>query len=178
MEINIKEISLIINKLGNLVEEYQLNHLNYYNELNTTSSFWISKSNEYLLNETGNQKANINLFIEYLKTYILIFYRVVNELSYLGDNIKVDIKNREKVIAKLDEILLIYDEIIKIYDLIKDVNDDLLRQQNDIKEMYSEFNDLKNFINETFNKVSEVNILMKERVDKLNTVVIKKEDLA
>ena len=177
MEINIKEMSVILNRLGELVEDYELNHLSYYNELNTTDSIWNSTNNEMLINEVNNQKSQINLFIDFLKGYILIFYRLVNELSYYGDHVKFNLNKKDKVFDKINEIINIYDEIIKIYEVIEFSETSLTEQKAFVKEMFDEMLEIKEFINDFYTKISDMNILTKTKFDELEHVIIKEEDL-
>lgn len=179
MEINIKEMSIILKELGKLVDEYELNHYSYYNEINTSSTVWNSTNNEMLINEVDNQKIQINGFISFLKNYILIYYRLVNELSYLGDNIKFYLEKKDKIIEIIDIIITLYDEIIKIYESITTTYSDesIVSQKKETEEMLKTIMELKDFINELYEKINDMNIFMKSKLDNLDNVIIKEEEI-
>ena len=177
MEINIKEMSIILKELGKLVDEYELNHYSYYNEINTSSTVWNSTNNEMLINEVDNQKIQINGFISFLKNYILIYYRLVNELSYLGDNIKFYLEKKDKIIEIIDIIITLYDEIVEIYESITYVDESISNQKKETEDMLKIIMELKEFINELYEKINDMNIFMKSKIDNLDNVIIKEEEI-
>ena len=177
MKLNIKEMALIINKINNLIEEYELNHLSYYNELNSISSIWSDINSENLVKESVDQKVKINVFIDFLKNYCLIYNHLINELSYLGDDLKFVFENQEKLLSKLDEIIKIHEEILEIFNTIYELDDDILREQDEIKKYYDMLITLKDFILETFDKANNSALLMKKRMNELDMTVIKEETL-
>lgn len=177
MEINIKEMSLTLSRLGKLVEEYELNHLSYYNELNTSGAIWNSTNREVMFDEANKQKAQISFFIDFLKNYILIFYRTINDLSFFGDYIKIDLQSKDKVLEKINELINTYDEILKLYEQISYEDSSIHSQKDIVKIMYETTLDMKDILNNIFTKTDDINIFMKSKIDSLDTIIIKEEEI-
>jgi len=178
MLIDIKELQIIVDKLKINIDKYHLNHLNYYNMLNSATTVWKENKTEHVVREFEKQKADVSLFIDSLKSYVEIFDNIIEELSFLDGKISVNLDSEEKLMQLLTSIIEDINKIIDIYENLNITDDLVYKHIQEFNTIKTSLLELKKYLDKIFRSLNELNITTNSRLNNIGMPIIKEEELA
>ena len=87
MEIKVDKIEMENNKLKQLLNEYESNYLNIYNELESTSFIWQGEEANDFNHKVETDKIKVKNTYEELKQLDNIYNCLINEYQSIGQDI-------------------------------------------------------------------------------------------
>ena len=115
MEINIGHLKTELSNLNKLLEEYNINNLNMYNELSKTGSYWIDNHSIMFSNTISFEKLKVNKVYKEMKELKEIYQYMIISYQDIGNKIKINISGREDVLNKFDNITSMINKVINEY---------------------------------------------------------------
>lgn len=178
MQINILKIKSEIDKLNNLIEDYEVNYLNLYNEINKTSSLWQDNNAKKFFKNTDIEKRKTKQFIDEVNSIIDIYKFLVKKYEKIGKKISINIKAKDEVIAELNKYLNQLQNIINYYNKLDlsfclQERNILLAQNKKLKEEKQIINKIKEEIKAKYNYIEEIEKEINSKIMKINIEILK-----
>ncbi len=180
MEIQLDKIETENNKLKKILDDFQTNYLNIYNELESISFIWQgNESNEF------NQKISVdkvkleNTYGE-LKEIDNIYNYLINENQGIGKNIFFDFNKKSKIEDLFNQIATSIADIVDYYDILDTsfcpveasiINSEKQKLELIEKDLMNIKKDLKN----TLDKIEKNENMVSEKTSSIDIEIIKEE---
>lgn len=178
MQINILKIKSEIDKLNNLIEDYEVNYLNLYNEINKTSSLWQDNNAKKFFKNIDIEKRKAKQFIDEVNYIIDIYKFLVKKYEKIGKKISINIKAKDEVVAELNKYLDQLQNIINYYNNLDlsfclQEQNILLAQKQKLKEEKQIINKIKEGIKAKYNYIEEIEKQVNSKILKLDIEILK-----
>ncbi len=182
MQVNILKMKAEINKLNNLIENYELTYLNLYNEINKASSFWQDNNARNYFKNIEIEKRNTKRFIDEVNSCKDIYKFLIEKYEKLGNKISVNIKNKDDVVSELNKYLDKLQSIINYYDNLDlsfcpNERIYLLNEKDKLKEEKNQVNNIKDGIKEKFSYIEEIEKQISSKIAKIDIEILKETDI-
>ncbi len=181
MLINLTEINSEINKLNDLISEYEDVQLNIFNQLKDSSVNW-NDGNSLVFNEKiYDDKIESALFLLYIKENKELFDFIYNSYSQLGKKISCNLEKKNSVIFSIETCISQINTILNEFNQI-DVSfnysekDNILKQKQKIVEVRQICLEIKNNTLKTYTKIEKIEKEVLKRTQKLEKFDIKEFD--
>lgn len=182
MEINILKIKEELTKIDNLYEDYEKIYINLYNEFKKIQSVWISQKSNEFNNYILSEKQKVKQTIDDMKNVNNIYDYLVENYKILGDKIKFNINNKDKVIDKINNY---QDKLVKIINKYNNINfkeyteeEKMIIFQKEI--LLNNKENLENIKKQILDKLKKIEEIEKEvslRISKIDIEIIKESDI-
>ncbi|MBO5138555.1 MAG: hypothetical protein J6B89_02830 [Bacilli bacterium] len=183
MDINIDSLKIEVNKLNKLLQEYEQNYLNLYNELSSTSFFWKDKNAIDFSTNLNKEKFDVHLTLDELKKIRDVYNYVISKYQDLGSKIKFNLTVRDDVYSRFNSYLGRLDEIINCYKAM-DLSFCTLNESSLVSSELKKLSDVKNRVLQLKDKIKSIfdNIELIEnevnlRLSKIKLGIIKEDEI-
>lgn len=169
MQIDVKLIKNYYNKIKKINEDYEINYLNFYNELNYALKNWqdnnSKKFNEQIIIEKNDYKKII-LSLKQLESNIKLIYEkyetIGNQINYIKENKQLLYSSFEQYLSKINDTINYINSLdlsfcTNLKSSILDLQNNLANCKNKIETIK---NIIKNIINNIEQKESEISRLL------------------
>ena len=172
MLINTEELRTTLDKLNQLISNYEEIHLNMYNNLSSSFFSWNDLYSKKFLVYNDNEKKSFDNLIANYKSYYDIYKYILEKYSSLGKTIYYELDNKESVyahfdtyISKLENILYKYDNsnLINNSNVSYKIYNERRKLQNRLDSVKSIYSDFKDF----YNSINEINLEVSERISNI-----------
>lgn len=119
MDIDVIYLKNYVNKLSSLIDEYELNYLEFYNVVNKETIFWDSKKGLDFFSDVDLEKRDIGLFIGNIKDVLSLYNYLIDKYGYIGNKVSVKISNKDKLLACFDSFL---NEVYSLIDMLHELD--------------------------------------------------------
>lgn len=184
MEIDIDSLKVEVNKLNKLIQDYEQNYLNLYNELSSASFFWKDKNVFNFSDRLVKEKLEVSTTFYELNNIKDIYDLVVLKYQKFGTKIRFDLSMKDSVFTMFDNYLVILDEVINGYinlDLsfcIGTVEADLiLNEQKTLVYVKSNLLKLRDRIKNTFINIESIENDVNLQLSRVKLNVIKEDQV-
>ena len=183
MIIDVNNIKDEIVKLNDLLDKYEDNYLNLYNEINNASSYWNDLISVKFFDSCKIEKIETKTTLEEIKSIIDIYNYILEKYQEIGKKIKFEIKNRDIVINGFNNYIIKVDDLIREYNSINFncnikisnmLNDQLYKLKNNRKIL----NNIKDKVKDIFDNIEEIEKEINLRLSKINIDIIKEIDIS
>ena len=182
MEINILKIKEELTKIDNLYEDYEKIYINLYNEFKKIQSVWISQKSNEFNNYILSEKQKVKQTIDDMKNVNNIYDYLVENYKILGDKIKFNINNKDKVIDKINNY---QDKLVKIINKYNNINYKEYTEEEKMiifqkKILLNNKENLENIKKQILDKLKKIEEIEKEvslRISKIDIEIIKESDI-
>lgn len=182
MKVDLKELQSKIDSLDKIINEYETNILNLYNQLLSASIYWKDEDSLKFNERISFEKKQASIKFLELKSVKETFKYLISKYENIGQKIVFDLKSKEKINKFLDDYISQLEKISNHYNQInlsnyKSIDNGLsiklTNQKLVVKKLKNNMKTIKDNINENFNKLEEIEIQIAERLNKLKIVYIK-----
>ena len=182
MNVNTNRLKDNIDKFNIELNNYNNTELNYYNELNNSSSYGNSTMIRKYYSNVNKERILIDDFIEELNELKNIYDYIYTSYSNIGNNIEFDLNNDTLLFNKINIINNKINNIKRSINFIslstypeitREINNIILR----LNDMQKNLNIIENHYKSTINKINEIEKQTKIRLNKLDFELIQEIDL-
>ena len=173
MEINVSNLKSEINRYNKIINDYEENILNLYNELFQTQTYWQDGNSIKFINTLELEKRQTNNKIAELKSISDILKYITTEYEKIGNKIAFDLSTKNLIDTYFNNYISKIDNIIKKYnslDISFCPNEAIVLkdERNKLQAIKSDVLDIKQKINKTFKQLEEIETQIKNKLEKIN----------
>ncbi|MBE6152813.1 MAG: hypothetical protein E7166_01110 [Firmicutes bacterium] len=183
MKINIMIIKSEILKLNTLIDEYENNYLNLYNEIKKASSYWQDGNSINFFNDADYYKLKIQLNVEEIKQLKEVYNYLINKYSQIGNKITFNLNSRTYLINSFNSYINQIDEIIKLYNNL-DLSfcsyerQKLINQRNQFKSIKNSLIKIKKNIINKLEYIEEIEKEINLKLSKISIELLKENNVS
>ena len=183
MIIDVNNIKDEIVKLNGLVDKYEENYLNLYNEINNASSYWNDLISVKFFDSCKIEKIETKTALDEIKSIIDVYDYILEKYQEIGNKIKCEIKDKSIIISNFNNYIVKLDDLIREYNLLdynfdhkisSILNDQLYKLKNNRKIL----NSIKNEVKDIFDNIETIEKEINLRLSKINIEIIKETDIS
>lgn len=170
-------------KLNALIEEYESNILNLYNEVNKSEDYWKDGNATLFYKEVKLNKIKVDNTIDELKEMKKIYKYMYVKYGDLGNKVEFDLNYKSKVMNELNEYILSVSSIINEYESLdlsfcpyeaKYIKNELA----EFKELKNNLIDYKEELKNKYEYIDEIEKKIKNRISKIDIATIQEIDIS
>ena len=182
MNVNISNLKSEIFEYKKLIEEYEENHLNLYNEISSASFFWNDEFSKKFFIEKNNEKLKDFNTLQELNTIKNIYDYLIQKYENIGNEIDFNLSEKDNIINIYNEMISKLKRIKTSYSTLnisfcpyeaKIINNQISKIKSSIKNI----EESKNKISSIFNKIENIEKEVKFNISKLVIEIIKESYL-
>lgn len=172
ININTKNINSEIVSLNKLIEDYNTNYLNLFNNINQIQSSWIGETAEKYFDQINQDKMNTEKLLNQIKSEEEIYKYIYNSYKELGSSIKCNLNAKEELINKVNNCIDKSTEILNIYQSINtskayEERDSIIKKRENTKKVLNKYKEVKENIKKVYQKIEEIEQEVNTRIDKI-----------
>ncbi len=177
IEVNTLDLINAIDKLTNLINNYEEIQLNLFNQLEEICNDWQEPNSNQFTEQVYEDRKETDLLIQNLKEYKDVYSYIYNQYSNIGKTIMCNSEHKTKVSDAIQACEEQASQIINSLNTIdnsfeyKEYND-IQNQKQKIIEIKNNLAQIKTTINETFNKITTIENHIKIKISKLEEIHI------
>lgn len=118
LEVNVVGLKSEINTLNSLINEYEEILLNLFNQLKESCINWQDGYSLQFEDKIAQEKQEANLILQNLKTKKNVYNYIYDKYQELGNNIKCNLNNKNKVLNSIENNINQVEEIIRQFNSI------------------------------------------------------------
>ena len=181
MIIKVENLKTDVDKLKNLVNEYENNVLNLYNTLTYTSNSWSDGNSIRFYDDVKTEKLNNLTFVSELKDVLELYKKIVDKYRYFGNIINCNVKDKYSVLNSIDRYLNTLKDIIKSYNALDlsfcpSESNILNRQLMTLNADYNRLKQTRVKIGKYFDKIDSIEQEVNLLTTKINISYIKENE--
>ena len=172
MTINTENLKTELDKLNNLISDYEKNALSMYNEFKNAEDFWHDNNSKIFFDGIQKEKTDTQkIFTEFTELQG-IYKFIVDSYEKFGKSITVELENKELVLNDIKKYIDRIDKIIVMYknlnakDLVE-VTSTLDIQEKKIFKMKNDANKLYTTASDFYSSIERINKEIDLRLSKL-----------
>lgn len=181
--INISSIKKEVMQLNNLIEDYELNFLNLYNEVSKTSNNWKDAHATSFYKDLELKKIKVASTIDELKNVKDIYKYIQEKYELLGKKIEFNLNYKSKVLNNLNNYIEQTKEIIYNYESLdlsfcpyeaKYIRNEVYK----LKQNKNKLIEYKNNITKKFDYIDEIEKSIKQKISKIEIETLQESDIS
>ena len=166
-----------INILNSLIDEYEDIQLNLFNQLKNCSIDWQDGNSICFDNSIYLDKKESELILIELKEKINLFSYIYDEYSVIGNNINVNLNNKEKLLYSIESDYIRTKNIISEFDNIGNFfycpeKENINFQYKKMISIKNKLSNYKNLVSKMFKKVEVIERNIKIKLKKIEEIRI------
>lgn len=115
IEVNIDELRFQIDRLNQLLENYEMTILNLYNQENSTLTFWRDRKSLELSNNSVHEKAKVKNMLTELSSLKEVYKYIVEKYQQIGNKIQFNLNNQNQIVNIFNRCIDKENVIINLY---------------------------------------------------------------
>ena len=180
MEIKLEKLEVENNKLKQLLNEYESNYLNIYNELESTSFIWQGEESNDFNHKVETDKIKLKNTYEELKQLDSVYNYLINDYQSIGQDIFFDMDKISGLNDYFDKTLTSIVSVIDYYDILDtsfcpaeaSIID---RQKNEIGQAEKDLFKVKQDTKSTFDKIDKIERTVNSKLSGVDVEFIKED---
>ncbi len=182
MEININRLEERITNINNLIDEYEILHLNLYNQQRTIDNSWTDKTSKMFINKISEEQLKDRKFIDELNEIEKIYQFIIDSYKDLGTKIYYQENSSEKIIKSINKNI---DQEEKIIDMYKRLDLSFLENEKEIinneisiiENIQKREIEIKNSYTKVIEKIEEIEKKLLNKISKVKVEIITESDI-
>lgn len=173
MKVNTINLKVEIEKLNNLIDDYENIYLNLYNELLSTQTYWIDSESRMFNENLEIEKTQVRNTINELTNVKQIYEELMSRYEEIGNKLEFNPKLKNVIISKIDNCIDKSRKILELYNKLN-LNDDS-KETLSIKQHISILENiilntttLRNQIKEKYELIEEIEKEINFKISKIN----------
>ena len=177
-EVNVVNLKSLVNNFNKLIEAYQKNYLNLYNELKNSSIFWTDTHALRFYDAKDMEKHKMDVSYEELTRMKDIYKYIVNKYEAIGNYISFNLDNRDALLSKINNYIENLNGILNSYNSLdysfatSSVIYSINNQKNNIRNMLNNLYSVRNNIKSILNNISETENKIQSMINKVDIDVM------
>ena len=114
LKLIVENVKIKLNKINDIIEQYQSNYISYYKELDLCREYWRDSYVGYFLEQIEEEKKDNQLFYEEICSLKNIYDLIIKSYQEYGNNIDFNLDT--DILVKLDSYEESLKNIIKRYE--------------------------------------------------------------
>ena len=178
IKINVESMEKELISLNKIIESYEQNCLNLFNEINFSYVYWKDPIALKYYNQISKEKENTIKFLYNLKNTTKLYTYIINSYKEIGQKITYYLENKDKIISYLNKITNQYQNIISEYDnldtsfLNMNEKNKIFSLKNQISRAYQKYENIKNNIIKQMKKIEDTESKIKHNLNKYDSMHI------
>lgn len=115
MKIDIDNLKISIDKLNNLLIDYEKIYKNFYHEMVNVKSYWHDNHANAFFERIQKEKKENIIFYKEFKAICDLYKYIFNKYQNIGKKIEFELDNRDILLGKIDDYINIIDDVINKY---------------------------------------------------------------
>lgn len=182
MDIDIEKLKGDVRELGNLIEDYEGIYYNLYNELSNCSIFWNDNNSILFFDNVGSEKIAVSETITEFRQIMEIYNYLINKYSEFGNKIKIDTKQKNDILKKIDNYIDDIDDILNSFNNLsfrfdRTISDNIYRDIDKLKDIINILYNLKSKIKKHFDSFEEIEREVSLKISKINVDIFKETEI-
>ena len=160
-EVDVINLKKLVNKYNSLIEKYQQNYLNIYNEIKNSNLYWVDPHALRFFVAIDIEKHKIDISYDELIKMGNIYEYIVRKYESIGNYISFNLENRDYLLSKLNTYINNINSIINSYGSLDysfanwSVQSSINNQINSLRTMLRDAMGVKERIRTLLNDIKE-----------------------
>ena len=182
MEINVDYLEQIYNELSKSISSFEDNYLNVYNTLKDVENNWYDYHARLFFNNSAIEKNEINRSIIELYELSDTYKNLINQYKQIGNNIYINLNNKNDILNKFNNFLNIINEIISFFysldsSFSSSITYKINKERNRVMEIKKRTINAKNRFKTICDKIENIEKEVSLKLSKINVEIIKEADI-
>lgn len=183
MNVKVSDLKIEVEKLNSLIEEYENNYLNLYNEFLFSSFFWHDKNASFFYDDIRIDKLKIKQAIEEINSVKDLYMYIAEQYEYIGNKIEYNLKFKDDIIYEFNKYITHVNNIIEIYNNLDisfcpEISQNIINQKNRFIEQKKNIIIMKEKVKNTFNNIENIEKKIKLEISKLDITFIQEKEIS
>lgn len=183
MYVNVNDIKAEVDNFNALLDEYEENYLNLYNEISKASFYWQDVKSlaffENIKHERMQVVNNYNQLTDYKNIYVYIY----DKYQELGNKIKFDLEMKDNIMNSINNCNNKLKTIIRKYfnldlSFCPFESEILKREIRKVESMQSNLLEIKSNIKDIYQRIENIEAEVARKFNLLNVDYIKENDIS
>lgn len=184
MEILVSKINEELQKLNKLIDDYEDNYFNFYEtEIKELSLCWHNGYSKIFITNAKKEKEIENTTIVELRKIINIYNSLVEKYNNIGCKIVFNLKNKDKMLIKLNNYINEINTNINLYNNLELSNWNnasvyLKNEKITLSNMEIKAKEVRDNLQERLNSIEEYEKTIASKITKIDIETIKVTDIS
>ena len=182
MEINTNDLQKELQRLNQLITDWETCQLNLYRHLDKATSNWQDADSIKFSEQIVTEKNNTEKVLDQVKDLKSLYQYLYNNYSKLGQKIYCDTEARRNLTTQIDNY---YDNLKKIYHQFDDIDmsfsykekSDIIDIKNKLERQLKKLEELKRNVLSFLDKVEEIEREVSVRISRFQDILISDFDM-
>lgn len=184
MRVDVSNIKTELVKLNKLIETYEDNYLNLYNELNKASTYWQDVHSINFFDDVDSYKLKLEINVEELNSLCDIYKYLVDQYQKIGDRINFDLDKKNSVVRTIDTYIQEINSIVSSY---RSLNlsfcthyerETLMREMRRLQNYKNILSETKSEVIKKFETIQSIENRVKSKLSELSIEIIKENNVS
>ena len=168
VEVNVLELKKELMNLNKIVEEYEKNNLNLFNEIKNISFYWNDKTAINFIEQMKSEEYESKSIIKDLLSKENLLSYIYEEYIDIGKKIKYNVSDSKKTIKLIDEYIEILNDIALSFSTLNIVKEN--KNAYEVEEITEKLNAIKNTLVNTKGQI----VRLSKKIERIEDIVMNK----
>lgn len=182
IKVNVDKLKDELRELNTLINDYETNYYNLYNELKNVSNFWKDDKSVKFFSNIDVEKLQVGKLEDEIEDIRNIYNYLIDKYNCIGNDIKIDMDLRDDISLQFDKLLeIIYDGIDNFksldFEYCNSIANDVYSNIDNLIYVSNLIVSLKSKVNKKFNLCEEIEKNINLKITKINVEILKENDI-
>lgn len=182
MEVLTGQLKNEIIKFNRLLEEYEENSLNLYNEISLSSFFWRDPHAQKFYDMVSDEKEKVRKNILSLRQLQDVYEYLIEQYESFGKKVQYDLSKKQNILSSYDKVIEKTHFILKQYSAIylQFLNREayiIEQEKNSIEKTYTQLVQSREIVKKSFVKIEEIEKETYHLLSKIKIEIIQETDI-
>lgn len=177
-KVDVETLRTLVDRLEELLDTYQDNYINLYNEIQDSEMFWHDPHAVNFFRQRVTEKARIDVSYNELTSTKKVYDLVIRNYEKIGEYIEFNIQNRSSLLSKFNTYI---NKLNRVYNNYCDMDYSFANssiqlsieyQKDKVRELLDEATDLRDNIRKLLSDISENERKIRREISKINVKVL------
>ena len=177
-EVDVINLKKVVNKYNSLIDKYQQNYLNVYNEIKNSNLYWVDPHALRFFEAKDIERHKIEVTYEELSKMSNIYSYIIRKYEDIGNYIEFNLENRDALLSKLNLYINRINSIISSYSGLDysfasgSIQSSINSQINNLRNMAREATEVKERIRTLLNDIKESESKIQSMINNVDIQVL------
>lgn len=168
VEVNVLELKKELMDLNKIIDEYEENNLNLFNEIKNISFYWNDKTAINFIEVMKIEEYESKSIIKDLLSKKNLLSYIYEEYIDIGKKIKYNVSDSKKTIKLIDEYIEILNDVALSFSSLNIVKEN--KNTYEVEEIKEKLNNIKNTLINTKDQIARLS----KKIGKIEDIVVNK----
>lgn len=181
--INLSNLKSELNRLSNLIDDYEDSYLDYYNQISSFSFIWNDNYSKKFFNNIKMEKLKVKTTLNEIQSIYDIYKYMYDKYICIGNKISFDINNKARFIDKINDYIDYINSIIYSYNSLdlsfctSSIRNNILNEKEKMKKVRDRMLESKERIVSLLNKIDSIEKSIRLKLSKIDIELVKITDI-